>query len=70
LAGDGQVGAERPLRNRYGLLDADGGPDEGLKGPSGSTLFMVFEKIGLKFEAQRAAVETFTIEHLERPTGN
>jgi uncharacterized protein (TIGR03435 family) len=76
---------DRPVVDKSGLKDlyeidtdgwtpmvgpADAGSDEGLNDPTRPTLFMVFEKIGLKLEAQRAAVETFTIEHLERPTGN
>jgi uncharacterized protein (TIGR03435 family) len=34
------------------------------------TLFEVFAGLGLKLEAQRGPVETFVIDHVERPTEN
>jgi uncharacterized protein (TIGR03435 family) len=43
------------------LADAD---------PITPTLFMIFDHMGLKMEPKKAPVETFVIEHVERPTGN
>jgi uncharacterized protein (TIGR03435 family) len=34
------------------------------------TLFDVFEKLGLRMERQRAVVEVFVIEHVEKPSEN
>jgi len=34
------------------------------------TLFVIFERLGLKLESQRAQVESFTILSAERPTEN
>jgi len=34
------------------------------------TIFEVFEKLGLKMESQRAQVETYVIDHVERPSEN
>jgi len=31
---------------------------------------MIFERLGLKLDPQKAAVETYVIDHVERPTGN
>jgi uncharacterized protein (TIGR03435 family) len=41
-----------------------------LADPTRPTLFMIFEKLGLKMESSRAPVELFVIEHVEKPTGN
>ena len=41
-----------------------------LSDPSTPTLFMIFERLGLKLDPQKAAVETYVIDHVERPTGN
>jgi uncharacterized protein (TIGR03435 family) len=38
--------------------------------PARPTLFMVFDRLGLKLESQRAPVEMFMIEHAEKPSGN
>jgi uncharacterized protein (TIGR03435 family) len=38
--------------------------------PARPTLFMVFDRLGLKLESQRAPVEMFVIEHAEKPSGN
>jgi uncharacterized protein (TIGR03435 family) len=38
--------------------------------PATPTLFMIFERLGLKIEQQKAPVEMFTIDHVERPTEN
>jgi uncharacterized protein (TIGR03435 family) len=51
-------------------------PPAGAKGEDGSdvadlpTLFTVFANLGLKLEAQRAAVEVYEITHVERPAEN
>ena len=51
-------------------------PAAGAKGEDGSdvadlpTLFTVFTAMGLKLESQKAAVETFEITHVEKPSGN
>jgi uncharacterized protein (TIGR03435 family) len=34
------------------------------------TLVMILQRLGLKLESQRAPVESFVIEHVERPTEN
>ncbi|HYL38446.1 MAG TPA: TIGR03435 family protein [Bryobacteraceae bacterium] len=38
--------------------------------PTRPTLFMIFDRLGLKMEPQRAPVETFVIDHVEKPTEN
>jgi bla regulator protein blaR1 len=43
---------------------------EALADPSRPTLFMIFQQLGLKMEPARAPVESFEIEHIERPTQN
>lgn len=51
-------------------------PDSGAKSEDGSelgglpTLFTVFDQLGLKLEPQRAPLETFVIEHVEKPNEN
>lgn len=51
-------------------------PPAGAKGEDGSdlasipTVFAIFAEMGLKLESQRAPVDTFTIENIERPSGN
>jgi uncharacterized protein (TIGR03435 family) len=51
-------------------------PLPGAKGEDGTelgdqpTLFGIFEQLGLKLEPQRAPVDIFIIEHVERPTEN
>ena len=44
--------------------------DLALADPAIPTLFMIFERLGLKMEAKKAPVETFAIDHVERPSGN
>jgi uncharacterized protein (TIGR03435 family) len=34
------------------------------------TLFEIFEKLGLEMESQRAVIDVFVIDHVERPSGN
>ena len=51
-------------------------PAEGAKGEDGSliadmpTLPGIFERMGLKLESDKAPVEMFTIEHIEKPDAN
>jgi len=51
-------------------------PAAGAKAEDGSdladlpTIFGLFERLGLKLEAQKIAVEIFVIEHVEKPSGN
>ena len=47
-----------------------GGGDEGLSDPLRSTLFTIFEGLGLRLESAKAPVEVFMIEHVERPSAN
>lgn len=48
----------------------DGADTEGIGDPTRPTLYMIFERLGLKMEASKGPVETFTIEHIERPSAN
>jgi uncharacterized protein (TIGR03435 family) len=41
-----------------------------LADPATPTLFMIFERLGLKLEPQKGPVPMFVIEHVERPTEN
>ena len=38
--------------------------------PSTPTLFVIFDRLGLKLESSKAPIETFVIESIERPTEN
>jgi uncharacterized protein (TIGR03435 family) len=38
--------------------------------PTRPTLFMIFDRLGLKLESQRAPIETFIIDRVERPSEN
>ncbi len=44
--------------------------DLAMADPTRPTLFQIFERLGLKLEPQRAEVEAFVIERVERPTEN
>jgi len=44
--------------------------DLAMADPARPTLFMIFDKLGLKLEPRKGPVETFVIEHVERPTEN
>ena len=44
--------------------------DSALSDPGRPSLSMILERLGLKLESQRAPVEMFTIEHIERPSEN
>jgi bla regulator protein BlaR1 len=38
--------------------------------PARPTLYMIFDRLGLKMEASKAPIEMFTVEHVEKPTEN
>ena len=61
-----------PLRPRMPLPPGAKPSEEDLAfaDPGRPTLFMIFDRLGLKLESQKAPVETFVIEHVERPTEN
>jgi uncharacterized protein (TIGR03435 family) len=48
----------------------DKGADAAPSDPDRPTLFMIFETLGLKLESSRATVDTFVIDHVERPSEN
>jgi uncharacterized protein (TIGR03435 family) len=41
-----------------------------LADPTRPTLYMIFEKLGLKMGSSKAPVEMFVIDHVEKPTEN
>ena len=51
-------------------------PAPGAKGEEGSeladlpTLFGVFEQLGLKLDPQQAPIDTYVIDHIEKPDAN
>jgi uncharacterized protein (TIGR03435 family) len=59
-----------PMRQMMPRDPAAGGGDEGMSDPLRSTLFTLFEGLGLKLELAKAPVEVFVIEHVERPSAN
>jgi uncharacterized protein (TIGR03435 family) len=51
----------------------DGAPQSGdasVNNPDRLTLFDVFEKLGLHMESQKAVIDIFVIDHVERPSEN
>jgi uncharacterized protein (TIGR03435 family) len=44
--------------------------DTGLDDPDRQTLGQVFGQVGLERESQRAVVDMFVVEHLEKPSEN
>ena len=38
--------------------------------PTRPTLYMVFDRLGLKMESSKAPVEMFVVEHMEKPSAN
>jgi uncharacterized protein (TIGR03435 family) len=58
-----------PLLPRQGPA-AETDEAKALSDPSRPTLFDVFEQLGLKLERDKAPIETFVIEHVERPSEN
>ena len=59
-----------PMRQRPVPPD-DATPESiAMADPTRPTLYMIFEKLGLKMESSKAPVEMFVIDHIERPTEN
>jgi uncharacterized protein (TIGR03435 family) len=44
--------------------------DIAMADPTRPTIFLIFERLGLKMEAQKVPVETFVIDSVEKPTEN
>jgi uncharacterized protein (TIGR03435 family) len=44
--------------------------DIAMADPTRPSLFLIFERLGLKLESQKAPVETFVIDHVEKPSEN
>jgi uncharacterized protein (TIGR03435 family) len=44
--------------------------DVAMADPTRRTLYLIFEKLGLKMQSSKAPVETFVIDHVEKPTEN
>ena len=60
-----------PLRPRQVLPGAEPtAEDLAMADPSRPTLFSVLERLGLKLESQKAPVEMFVVDHVERPSEN
>jgi uncharacterized protein (TIGR03435 family) len=59
----------QPLLPRQGPA-AESDEARAVADPSRPTLFEVFEQLGLKLESKKAPMETFVIEHVEKPTEN
>lgn len=60
-----------PMRQRpLGPEGTSRGGDAGITDPDRQTLSDVLRQLGLRMESQRAVVDMFIIEHVERPTGN
>lgn len=54
------------------LIPRQPGSDQGedLSDPTRPTLYSLFAKLGLRLESQRAPVDIFTVEDVQRPAGN
>jgi uncharacterized protein (TIGR03435 family) len=54
------------------LIPRQPGPDRGedLADPARPTLYSVFARLGLKLESQKAPVDVFVLERIERPAAN
>jgi bla regulator protein BlaR1 len=46
------------------------GGDAGLYDPDRQTLFDVFRQLGLKMEPQRAVIDMYVVDHVEKPSAN
>jgi uncharacterized protein (TIGR03435 family) len=44
--------------------------DRAFADPARPTLYMIFEKLGLKMESSRAPVDSYVIDKIEKPAGN
>jgi bla regulator protein blaR1 len=60
-----------PMRQRPVPPGAEPTPESAaLADPTRPTLYMIFEKLGLKMGSSKAPVEMFVIDHVEKPTEN
>ena len=60
-----------PLRPRPVASGAEpSAEDIAMADPMRPSLFLIFERLGLKMESQKAPVEAFVIDHVEKPTEN
>jgi uncharacterized protein (TIGR03435 family) len=60
-----------PLRPRPVAPGAEpSAEDIAMADPTRPSLFLIFERLGLKMESQKAPVEVFVIDHVEKPTEN
>jgi len=60
-----------PMRPRPVLTGRDPTPEDiAMADPTRPTLSLIFERMGLKLEPQKALVEIFVIEQVERPSEN
>jgi uncharacterized protein (TIGR03435 family) len=60
-----------PLRSRPVAPGTEpSAEDVAMADPTRPTLFLIFERLGLKMESQRAPVEVFVIDHVEKPSEN
>jgi uncharacterized protein (TIGR03435 family) len=50
--------------------EVTGGGDEGLNDPERHTIFLIFDRLGLKLESQKGPVQIYTIEHVEKLSEN
>jgi uncharacterized protein (TIGR03435 family) len=68
---DVQTKGWEPMRVRLPSPDAaQQSGDASVNNPDRPTLFNVFEKLGLQMESQRAVIDMFVIDHVERPHEN
>jgi uncharacterized protein (TIGR03435 family) len=44
--------------------------DENPEDPNGPTMVTVFNRLGLNLEPAKASIDTYVVDHVERPTGN
>jgi uncharacterized protein (TIGR03435 family) len=59
-----------PMRQRP-VPSGDASPESiAMADPTRPTLYMIFDKLGLKMESGKAPVEMFVIEQVEKPAGN
>jgi uncharacterized protein (TIGR03435 family) len=59
-----------PMRPRPARPDGPTAEDIAMADPTRPTLNMIFDKLGLKMESSKAAIEYFVIDRVEKPTEN